>query len=594
MKFVCELCHTKYAISDEKVRGKVLKVRCKTCANVITVRETGASVESPTAAPPGAGPARASQSGGFDVHLAPTAAARITHDVLDVAESAPSGRVSAPSLFAPAPVAPPAAPGRVTRPSAPATAVVDDGIEWFMAVEGSQTGPFPRPKLVEKLRELGADADVHVWNARFDSWKPPLEVPELKADLAAPRPRRAPTPAAPPPAPGARRSSGAMPVASSGRATRPSGAHALSTRATDGAVVANPVSAEVARSRPELRTSGAMAHRTTSPRNGIATAAAFAESAGDALTELDLPAGPVAPGAPEGRRSPTRPSGPSLTLAAGPSGAALPAPAGFPAEASPILSPPLGTRLAKGRPFKLMLGALGVVVVVCGVVAYSVLRRPSPPPAVAEVAPEKPAAPDFAGLAAKIAAEEPVAQPAQPAAPSAPAVVPVAPPEPARTSGRSGKRNARASKGAASPATPTAPPPLSPTAPPALSAEQQAAVSRFAEPSQRQLQLTTGSGSGGPRSTPAQADISRVINANRQGIQTCYQRALLRDNSLVRGKITVRVSIGISGKVKKVSLDAPAQFRTLEPCIREVMSRWAFPPSSEEYGTEFPVVLQGS
>ncbi len=39
MKFYCDNCHAKYSISDEKVRGKVLKVRCKKCSNVITVRE---------------------------------------------------------------------------------------------------------------------------------------------------------------------------------------------------------------------------------------------------------------------------------------------------------------------------------------------------------------------------------------------------------------------------------------------------------------------------------------------------------------------------------------------------------------------------
>src|SRR5215510_1243519 len=39
MKFVCDRCQTKYSIADERVRGKVLKVKCKTCANLITVRE---------------------------------------------------------------------------------------------------------------------------------------------------------------------------------------------------------------------------------------------------------------------------------------------------------------------------------------------------------------------------------------------------------------------------------------------------------------------------------------------------------------------------------------------------------------------------
>src|SRR4029453_14767156 len=41
MKFVCDRCQTKYSIADERVRGKVLKVKCKTCANVIVVREAG-------------------------------------------------------------------------------------------------------------------------------------------------------------------------------------------------------------------------------------------------------------------------------------------------------------------------------------------------------------------------------------------------------------------------------------------------------------------------------------------------------------------------------------------------------------------------
>ena len=39
MKFSCERCQTRYSIGDEKVKGKVLKIRCKTCGNIIVVRE---------------------------------------------------------------------------------------------------------------------------------------------------------------------------------------------------------------------------------------------------------------------------------------------------------------------------------------------------------------------------------------------------------------------------------------------------------------------------------------------------------------------------------------------------------------------------
>ena len=40
MKLICDQCGAKYSIADEKVRGKVFKIRCKKCQNVIVVRGT--------------------------------------------------------------------------------------------------------------------------------------------------------------------------------------------------------------------------------------------------------------------------------------------------------------------------------------------------------------------------------------------------------------------------------------------------------------------------------------------------------------------------------------------------------------------------
>jgi predicted Zn finger-like uncharacterized protein len=40
MKIVCDTCGTKYSVSDDKVRGKVFKIRCKKCEEVIVVRGT--------------------------------------------------------------------------------------------------------------------------------------------------------------------------------------------------------------------------------------------------------------------------------------------------------------------------------------------------------------------------------------------------------------------------------------------------------------------------------------------------------------------------------------------------------------------------
>jgi TonB family protein len=48
MKIVCDACQAKYSISDDKVQGKVFKIRCKKCSNIIVVRggaNAGAAAE---------------------------------------------------------------------------------------------------------------------------------------------------------------------------------------------------------------------------------------------------------------------------------------------------------------------------------------------------------------------------------------------------------------------------------------------------------------------------------------------------------------------------------------------------------------------
>ena len=58
MKFHCDRCKTRYSIADERVRGKILKIRCKNCSAVITVKEGGqvAAASPRTPEPEGARP----------------------------------------------------------------------------------------------------------------------------------------------------------------------------------------------------------------------------------------------------------------------------------------------------------------------------------------------------------------------------------------------------------------------------------------------------------------------------------------------------------------------------------------------------------
>src|SRR5262249_27391759 len=53
MKIVCDSCGTKYSIADEKVRGKVFKIRCKKCSHIIVVRGTNEAASAPAAAADG-------------------------------------------------------------------------------------------------------------------------------------------------------------------------------------------------------------------------------------------------------------------------------------------------------------------------------------------------------------------------------------------------------------------------------------------------------------------------------------------------------------------------------------------------------------
>ena len=57
MKIICEICGAKYSIADEKVKGKVFKIRCKKCQESIVIRgdaqvEEPASQETPVSPPP--------------------------------------------------------------------------------------------------------------------------------------------------------------------------------------------------------------------------------------------------------------------------------------------------------------------------------------------------------------------------------------------------------------------------------------------------------------------------------------------------------------------------------------------------------------
>ncbi|MGK0358701.1 MAG: putative Zn finger-like uncharacterized protein [Bradymonadia bacterium] len=56
MKFNCENCGTRYTLSDEKVKNRILKIRCKVCEDVIIVRDPAHAVSRPPSLAPAPAP----------------------------------------------------------------------------------------------------------------------------------------------------------------------------------------------------------------------------------------------------------------------------------------------------------------------------------------------------------------------------------------------------------------------------------------------------------------------------------------------------------------------------------------------------------
>jgi predicted Zn finger-like uncharacterized protein len=564
MKFVCDRCQTKYSIADERVRGKVLKVKCKTCANVITVREARRPSAGGVPALSGAALSARPRSGALAALSVPEETPGVDSERTQLAQSpfGPEPGLDAdpfPDLGALAP-----APAPARRPTG-ALAAVEDGVQWYMALSGARSGPFTRQKLVDRLMPLAKGADVHIWNERLDGWKAPADVAEIAGEMSR---RRAPPP--PPPLPGAPRRPTPPPIPPLGGLTGPAPAHGQPARKPTGPhVPPSPVAHGPGASKlpppggvhPALAARGAehgdpsslletpaptphmLPHPPSSQKtNGHAPPRS---SSSDVMQMLNLPGGvQTIPGAP--------PRLMSITSAIGTQAVPAPAP--------------------RSRSSVMILALLGVIALIVVVAVISLKKAPRPAPPIA-----KPTVP----VAEPVVAKEP-----EPPPPAPPPVIEKTPDPPAASPGK-GKRGGKPVRGATK-AQPAAPDPGVGTTPVAGGTD----AARFND--NRRMNITGG---GGPARLPppAQADITRVISNNRAGIKVCYQRALTRDNTLTRGKLAVKLSIGVSGRVKHMSLDGPAQFRILlEPCIKEVVSRWAFPPASEEYGTEFPLVFQGN
>jgi predicted Zn finger-like uncharacterized protein len=136
MKIVCDNCSTKYSIADEKVRGKVFKIKCKKCSHIIVVKgaEGGAEAE-------GGAPA----AGGFD---------QKETRVFDYAG------------------------GGGADTNGAAAAAGGDAV-WYLVIDREQVGPLSVAEIQDKFGRREIDSDTYGWREGFGDWQRIGNIPDM-------------------------------------------------------------------------------------------------------------------------------------------------------------------------------------------------------------------------------------------------------------------------------------------------------------------------------------------------------------------------------------------------------------------------------
>src|SRR5215831_8503700 len=123
MKIVCDACQAKYSISDDKVQGKVFKIRCKKCSNIIVVRGGASAAEQAPA------PQQEKDTRVYDYGY-------------EGGDHAPAG----------------------------------DEAVWHVVINQDQVGPMTAIDVQKRLRIGEIDAETYVWREGFADWMPLAQV----------------------------------------------------------------------------------------------------------------------------------------------------------------------------------------------------------------------------------------------------------------------------------------------------------------------------------------------------------------------------------------------------------------------------------
>jgi predicted Zn finger-like uncharacterized protein len=137
MKITCQSCQSKYNVADEKVQGKIVKIRCRKCGATIVVQGNG-------------------QSAGAN--------------------------------------------GSAAGAASPASGAADDGAQWHVNMGEGEPRTMALAELVEAYNSGAVAQDTFIWTDGMDDWKPLSEVEAVVSALHGAAAAPAPAPAVAEPA----------------------------------------------------------------------------------------------------------------------------------------------------------------------------------------------------------------------------------------------------------------------------------------------------------------------------------------------------------------------------------------------------------
>lgn len=166
MRFVCQHCDAKYTIADEKVSGKVLRVRCKQCGTIIEVRDPASAKSLAPPSPTSQKKSRPSAPAPRDGKIAKAPPPPGGKSVLE-------GKFA--SAFKPAGAGKPgpATPGLYDTVKRSAQAIGKRDVDlahWFAAVDGAPEGPISARRVQQYQKAGKINDDSMVWKEGMPDW----------------------------------------------------------------------------------------------------------------------------------------------------------------------------------------------------------------------------------------------------------------------------------------------------------------------------------------------------------------------------------------------------------------------------------------